>query len=72
MVSFQLKYQHGNIETVKISRRFRSVIFPHARHLSAEGVARCEALCQEKNCKLTAKNVEKIALDVSYQALYLY
>ena len=35
------------------------------RFLSAEGVARCEAACQERNLKVAAKNVEKVALDVS-------
>lgn len=35
------------------------------RYLSEAGLARCEAVCKERKLKLTAKNVEKIALDVS-------
>ena len=35
------------------------------RHLTAEGLTRCEALCKEKSFKPTAKNLEKVALDVS-------
>lgn len=48
------------------SRHFSrvSILIP-CRHLTADGLARCEAQCVQKNLKPTAKNVEKAALDVS-------
>ncbi|CAI8037096.1 Tudor domain-containing protein 3 [Geodia barretti] len=38
-------------------------------HLTAEGLARCEALCEQKNFEPTAKNVEKVALDLDLRSI---
>ena len=38
--------------------------FGFNRYLSSEGLAQCLELCKEKGWKPTARNVEKVALNV--------
>ena len=53
-------------KSTNFSPRFNHIMaFVLYRYLSSEGLAQCLELCKEKGWKPTARNVEKVALNVS-------